>query len=326
MRRSSRTSIGLLILLLAPFLGCLGHRRSEERALLERLKQLEKEEGWRILLHQRGIFYHDIQTASQSPVYLPPAGTYDASYVGMASFSPDGTRITFGENWGKERALIIFDLIERKNEALLTMPYLEGARWSPNGKEIAFQGRLGHSGNYSLYVYRLSDKKLSLLVDSDLMPGEFLSGWGPGGRNIVYQDSEKNIWLIDLKATMRRRLDKGWFPTWSPNGRYIAYGVAAPGDPGYIVYDLETDKKESILARKLAYRSLIWSPDSRYLVYSTVIRGFWAYVVAFLGDEAYGDLYAMDLESKVEVKLERHRGSGEGSIFPTDWAKTTALK
>ncbi len=322
MRRSSRTSIGLLILLLALFLGCLGHRRSEERALLERLKQLEKEEGWRILVHEQGIQYLDIGTASLTRVYMPPPDTMDAGYVGEASFDPEGTKITFGENWGKERALIVFDLIERKNEALLTMPYLHGARWSPNGKEIAFQGRSGHSGNYSLYLYRLSDRQSSLIVEKELRGPGVLSCWRPDGKSIVYEDSEANIWIIDVETRKRKKLDKGWFPTCSPNGRYVAYPAEGAGNPGDVVYDLQTGRKESIVVGKWSLGGFIWSPDSRYLVYSRASRGFWDYVVAFFGDMHYGDLYVMDVESKVEVRVYTHGRT----IYPTDWAKTTALK
>ena len=283
-----------MILLLAPCFGCQSHWSSEQQ-VLERLRQLEKEQGWRILVQSRGVNYLDIATRSLTPVYLAPSNTIDASYVGEASFNPDGTRITFAENWGKERALMVFDLIERKNEPLLTMPYIYGARWSPNGKEIAFQGRSGHSGNYSLYVYRLSDQQLSMIVEKDLRGVGFLSCWGRDGKTIVYEDSEGNIRIIDLQSRKRKKLDKGWEPTWSPNGRYIAYAAEGGGNPGFIIYDLQTDRKESILAGKWILGGLIWSPDSRYLVHTRASRGFWDYVVAFLGETRYGDLYVLDL-------------------------------
>jgi len=314
-----------MMLVLVLCLGCPGQWNSDQRQLEARLKRFEEEEGWRVLVDKLGILYLDIRTASTTPLYLPPADTPDASYVGFASFSPDGTRITFGENWGHERALIVFDLIERKNEALLTMLYLQGARWSPSGKEIAFQGRLQHIGNYSLYTYRLSDKKLSLLVEKDLRPGEPLFSWAPDGKSIVYEDSQGSIWITDLDTRKRRKLGNGWFPTWSPNGRYIAYASVAEKDnqdPGYIVYDLQTGKKESILAGKFAYRSLIWSPDSRYLVGSRASRGFWD-LFGFRAEEPYGDLYVTDLESKVEVRVYSHSG---GSIFPADWARSKPLR
>ncbi len=322
MRSGRAVSIGLVALVLASCLVYVRLPTSDQRNLRARLEQLEKEEGWRVLVGNLGIYCLDIRTASLTPVYVLPESQFNGSYVGMASFSPDGTKITFGQNWGNERALMVYDLIQRRNEAVSTMAYLEGARWSPSGNEIAFRGRPTHTGKCSLYVYRLREKRLSLLVDPDLMPGEFMFSWGPGGEGIVSQDSENNIWIIDLNKKTHRRLDKGWGPTWSPNGRFIAYGLEDAYHKGYIVYDLQTDKKESILAGKLAAGSLVWSPDSRYLVYTGVSGGFWDHMTAFFGETRYGDLYVIDVESKVEVKV---YGKGR-AIFPTDWAKTSALK
>ncbi len=322
MRRITAASISLVILLLVPCFGCQANWRSEQRELLGRLKQLEKEEGWRILVNKEGVQYLDIETASLTPVYLAPRDTMDGSYVGTGSFNPSGTKITFAQNWGHERALIVFDLIERRNEAVLTMPYMNGARWSPDGNEIAFGGRLGHRGNYSLYLYRLSDKKLSLVVENDLPPGGSLLSWGPDGKTIVYADSEGNTCIDHLETGKRNRLGRGLAPTWSPNGRYVAYLAEGEADPGYIIHDLKTGKKDSLLVGKGAVGSLIWSPDSRYLVHTRASRGFGDHVAAFYGETHFGDLFVIDLESKVEVKVYSH----SGTVFPTDWAKTKALK
>ncbi len=324
MRRKTLLIIGLFVLPLALYFGHRGHSwHPAQWKLQARLEQLEEREGWRVLVFHLGIYYLDIRTESLVPLYVLPESQSNGSYVGLGSFSPDGTKITFGQNWGNERALMVYDLSEHRNHVLLTMPNLDQALWSPTGDTIAFAGRASGTGSLCLYIFRVSDKKLSQVVDSSSEPG--VSGgfsWGPGGKSIVYQDGENNIWITDLDKKTREKVDRGWYPTWSPDGRFVAYGVADdPYHKGFVIYDLKTRKKESILAGKLATWGLVWSPDSRYLVHTRVGQGLLDHVNALMGETRFGDVYVIDLQTKAEVRV--YSGN---SVYPTDWGKTGALR
>jgi Tol biopolymer transport system component len=227
---------------------------------------------------------------------------------------------------------MVFDLVERRNDVLLTMPKLDIAQWSPKGHEIAFTGYPAFTDHHNLYVYNLTDKKLSLLIDATVEPSVWSFAWGPTGKSIVYQDSDNDVRIIDLDKKTREKLDKGWSPTWSPNGRFIAYGeedepyrkwfVVHNLQTHYVLYDLRTHKKESILVGKVATGSLVWSPDSRYLVQTRVGQDLLDYVFALMmGETRFGDLYVVDLQTKAEVRV--YSGN---SVYPTDWGKTSVLK
>ena len=229
----------------------------------------------------------------------------------MPSFSPDASEITFKqETEGGGDSLVVLDLKKGTRHVLLKMPYLDGPRWSPDGTGIAFEGQSARSAGLRLYLYTLEGGALSTIVEGQLKGGEMLFSWAPDGKSLVYQDAANNIYVLDLTARQRTRIDSGWFPTWSPNGRYIAYHADGADDPGYDIYDLQTRKRERILRRKYVYRSLVWSPDSRYVIYSADGRG-----------DFYGDLLILDLESKKETRVLRL----EESVYPTDWTRSSQL-
>jgi Tol biopolymer transport system component len=252
----------------------------------------------------------DVTTKSLSSIVTVNSSQENQS-PGMPSFSPDASEITFKEeSEGGGDSLVVLDLKKGTRRVLLKMPYLDGPRWSPDGTGIAFEGRSQTSGDYSLYLYSLNDGKLSTVIEGQLKGGEMLFSWAPDGNRIVFQSAANDIYVADLTARQHTRIDSGWFPTWSPNGRYIAYRADGADDPGYIIYDLKTQKKQQILRGRYVYRSLVWSPDSRCLIYAADGRG-----------DFYGDLLILDLESKKETRVLRL----EESVYPTDWTRSSQL-
>jgi len=270
----------------------------------ERLGRSDPQQGWTVLIYEANqVESLDVSTRKLTPIAIANSSAKTGP-PGMASFSPDGSEITFKQrSEGSGDYLVVFDLKNGTRRLPLKMPYLDGPRWSPDGTGIAFEGRLEASGDYSLYLYTLGDGKTSTILEGQLKGGEMLFSWAPDGKSIIFQSTANDIYVLDLTARQRTRVDRGWFPTWSPNGRYIAYRADGADDPGYTIYDLQTRKSERILRERSVYRSLVWSPDSRYLVYAADGRG-----------EYYGDLFILDLETKKETRLLRH----EQSLYPTD--------
>ena len=252
----------------------------------------------------------DVATKSLSPILIPNSSGGSRS-LGMPSFSPGASEITFKEEAeGGGDSLIVLDLKKRTRRVLLKMPYLDGPRWSPDGTEIAFEGQSTASGDLSLYLFMLEGGTLSTIVEGELKGGEMLFSWAPDGKSLVYQDAANNIFVLRLPTRERTRIDSGWFPTWSPNRRYIAFGADEAGNPGYIIYDLQTGRRERVLRGRHGYRSLVWSPDSRFVIYSADGRG-----------DFYGDVFILDLESKKETRVLRL----EESVYPTDWTRSSQL-
>ncbi len=276
-----------------------------------RLGHAEAKPGGTVLVYKWDrIESFDVTTKSLSSIVTANSSQENQS-PGMPSFSPDASEITFKEEIeGGGDSLVVLDLKKGTRRVLLKMPYLDGPRWSPDSTGIAFEGRSQTSGDYSLYLYSLNDGKLSTVIEGQLKGGEMLFSWGPDGKRIVFQSAANDIYVADLTGRQRTRIDSGWFPTWSPNGRYIAYRADRADDPGYIIYDLQTQKKQQILRGRSVYRSLVWSPDSRCLIYAADGRG-----------EYYGDLLILDLGSKKETRVLRL----EESVYPTDWTRNSQL-
>jgi len=276
---------------------------------LERPGRSDPQQSWTVLIYEA----NQVESLDVSNRKLTPIASADSSArtgpPGMASFSPDGAEITFKEQSevGGDY-LVVLNLKNGTRRLLFKMPYLDGPRWSPDGTGIAFEGRLEASGDYSLYFYTLANEKTSMILEGQLKGGEMLFSWAPDGKTIVFQSTANDIYVLDLATRKRTRVDSGWFPTWSPSGRYLAYRADGADDPGYTVYDLRTRKSERILRERSVYRSLVWSPDSRYLVYAADGRG-----------EYYGDLFILDLETKKETRLLRH----EQSLYPTDSTRSS---
>lgn len=203
---------------------------------------------------------------------------------------------------------------------MLTMPSVDDVKWSPKGSEIALEGRFSGTEKDDLYVYSLADRKTTRIVDRDLRPSTGLFSWAPDGKSIVYEDTHSILWIVDVKTKQRKKLDSGRSPTWSPSGRYLAYEVVDENhkNPGFVIYDLQLQKKQRVLEGQDILSGLIWSPDSQYVIFSRLSRGVLATWVALHGDDYWGDLYVLDLSSGAEIRVYRHGGT----IVPLDWAKT----
>ena len=296
-----RSILGRILLLACLLYACLGSGcglRGWE--LLRRLEQQEKEQGWRILADNTDLCLVDIRTKSLITVYEE---RHDLRYEHMSggSFSPDGTKITFTHR----NALVVFDLVQRREDVLLEMRHLEGARWSPTGEVIAFQGGPDHRGIYNLYFFRLRDKKVSLVVEQEIGPGGSQFAWRRDGKGLVFEDLKRNIWMLDLDTRQRQRLGNGHFPSWSPDGRYIAYGTEQED----FLYDLTTGQKKTIFAGEEVLGALVWSPDSRYVVYAKP-----RFLPRLFG-KISGSLWVTDLQTGTTVPL-----YSEGpNIGPVDW-------
>jgi Tol biopolymer transport system component len=307
--------VGIVIVL--SYSGCMGARSREHRSLIESIRTQEKENGWHVLISGRGISYLDLANSRLQPLYPGPKGPSNSAFIGMASASPSGNKIVFSESAdSRSYSLTIFDLISNARESHFQLPYLRGPRWSKDGTYIAFEGTTVETkGDSNLYLYKPGQNDFSVLVEEDVKSGDFLFCWAPDGKRIVYQSGDQKIRTVDIETKQTKTIDSGQFPTWSPNGRYIAYQNS---NEEYTLYDVDTAQKTRLLKDSSLRRSVVWSPDSRYIVYSKLGGGLWNWVTdAFSVDDTYGDLYAMDIQSRVEALLYRH----SGSVYATDWGK-----
>jgi Tol biopolymer transport system component len=104
--------------------------------------------------------------------------------------------------------------------------------WSPNGREIAFQGINEEDSWADIYIAKISPEgtmsKLRQLTDHPLEEVE--PSWSPDGTEIAFRTNRADgggIYKININSLKETRLTHSLLydaePTWSPDGEQIAY-------------------------------------------------------------------------------------------------------
>ena len=100
--------------------------------------------------------------------------------------------------------------------------------WSPDGEQIAFASQVG--SGYEIFVVPADGSGTPERLTED-SAHNFLPAWSPDGSTIVFQSNRcakgerTDLYAMDADDSNLRRLTKGFAeqPTWSPNGRWLAF-------------------------------------------------------------------------------------------------------
>ena len=160
-----------------------------------------------------------------------------------------------------------------RNGALGAMRY---PSWSPDGKRMVyhknFEGEYGLSPAFSL------DPEFELVSTHAEMPS-----YSPNGEQLAFTDEDRNLVLMNSDGTgVHKILDSGGkvivFPSWSPDGRYIAFAIGGffqrptvPGQLGLIRPD--GSGLRMLTEGKASSGFASWSPDGKRLVYRVMGDG-----------------------------------------------------
>jgi len=151
--------------------------------------------------------------------------------------------------------------------------------WSPDGKSVAFISNM--SGRNNLWTVPADGGWPVQLTISDQRQSS--PAWSPDGKWIAYQsdydgDEQWDIFLVSPKTgkvvnlTQTREIAE-LNPTWSFEGRYLAYEVKPKTSAAYEidVYDMlmRAVKHITTARRRTSENSNpIWSKDGKYIVYT----------------------------------------------------------
>jgi Tol biopolymer transport system component len=156
------------------------------------------------------------------------------------AWSPDGTQIAFASmrNGADTFDIYVMDADGSNVMQLTDHPANDsGPAWSPDGTLVAFASE--RDGNSEIYVIQLDGSGLTNVTND---PGDdFNPAWSPDGTRIAFQssridmrgDAAPSIYIMNKDGSAQQQLFKTSLtgqdlvtassPTWSPDGRYLAF-------------------------------------------------------------------------------------------------------
>jgi Tol biopolymer transport system component len=169
--------------------------------------------------------------------------------------------------------------------------------WSPDGSRIAAFDVANKGDPVAHLVVMDADGANAHLLPTVALPLDTFNksiaasismlrnniAWSPDGSQLVALVSSGQYMLIHTDGT-RPYPFNGLLPTWSPDGRYLAYYVDVPSnqdtsDSGGQVYTIELLDTQTYQTRQLSGlpaldgEALAWSPNGRYLAVSAFQGG-----------------------------------------------------
>ena len=202
---------------------------------------------------------------------------------GAPVVSPDGTKILF-TRLDPDRGMSQIFVMNADGSRVRRISRNEGEAycsptWSPDGKRIAFVTRdqcTGSSKRIALYVMN-ADGSAERKVAAGVGWG---SDWSPGSEKIAYDtwdvDHGESIYVLDLRSGVRDRLAEGASPSWSPDGRRLAFARDAdtrvsqsPFDDLFVINaDGSGEQRVAHLEdRATNVGTIDWAPSGSWLIF-----------------------------------------------------------
>jgi len=238
----------------------------------------------RRIAFQRAKFKGDVTLSNTSDICVIDLETGEVQqltdndlYEGHPSWSPDGRQIAFEAStdllWGRTQ-IYIMDA-DGGNVRQLTSGFGEAREpaWSPDGSRIAFVAAPTSGeplvGPYHLYVVKPEDGAPQQLTSGS--GDNWSPAWSPDGKTLVVSRLHPDaLVLVRADGSGERVIMKGFtvYPTWSPDGQWIALCLGRPWNK---LFTIRADGTEMKPLFEFEMDSSVgqpdWSPDSAYVVF-----------------------------------------------------------
>ncbi|MFZ5623730.1 MAG: amidohydrolase family protein [Gemmatimonadota bacterium] len=259
--------------------------------------------------YQLGVY--DRKTGTQTTM----SSRYGSGF--RPALSPDGKYLVYGTRHDNKTGLRIRDLgtgeerwlawpVQRDDqESRATMDVLPGYSFTPDSKSVV----VSYGGEiWRVPVDGSAPQKIPFTVDADVPVGPEVKFEyrvadtptltvrqirdavpSPDGKRVAFTALDR-LYVVDLpNGTPRRLTDRQegeYYPTWSPNGQWIAY-VAWTAAGGHIMKATATGsaKPQQLTRIPAYYQTPAWAPDGRRIVaIRAAARDFNEAIGPFVGD------------------------------------------
>jgi Tol biopolymer transport system component len=194
----------------------------------------------------------------------------DAGRIPTApGWSPDGSRIVFSRSRGEPTGPDVWTMAADGSDARLLAgtPHADLLpSFSPDGTRVAFVAHA--TTRFLLEVVNVDGSGPRVLFDA---PFTFTFDWSPDSRRIVVAHERGVLSIVHVDSGRIERLPtvSGYWPSWSPDGKLIAFGrLGNPIAGGRVSVVAPDGSGLRELSTQATAEQPAWSPDSRNLAFT----------------------------------------------------------
>ena len=248
-----------------------------------------------------GINGTTIQAANSSGECRTLVTAPKGAHLNSPAFSPDGDKIAYTQFAGGVSKLMVSGAQVGTSEDVFPFPvaWLPGDKllYTADGKikissanasstiDIPFEAQFAlHRPSYQLKPFDpepTEPKQVMGIVSPAL---------SPDGKRVVFE-ALNQLWLMDIGGKPKALTNDSFYkedPSWSPDGKRLAYSSDKAGFENLYVLNLDTNEEKRVIpSSEMAEVSSAWSPDGKMLAFQ---------------DQA-GATYVLDLDSGKQRKV-----------------------
>ncbi|HXI20481.1 MAG TPA: hypothetical protein VNH46_05325, partial [Gemmatimonadales bacterium] len=192
-----------------------------------------------------------------------------AKYIEDYALSPDGQRVVFVARG--DVFTVPAEHGPTRNLTASSNAHDKGARWSPDGRKIAFISDM--SGEEELYLIDQdgSGKPERLTTNGDMM--RYPPEWSPDGKRLAFADKAGRLWVLtlaDRKLTQVAHDSGGRVrdQAWSPDGRWLAFSLShATGYRSLFIWGVGDPAPHQVTDALTNSFEPVFDPEGNYLYF-----------------------------------------------------------
>ena len=197
----------------------------------------------------------------------------------------------FGQNEMQITIEFTIDLVQETTHPTIQLsPVI-----SPDNRWLAYA--TSRNGNFDIYILSLTDGSLSQITThraDDMFPC-----WAPDGKSLAFvsqrKDAAGDIWIVNLRQKkgiisvksppqqLTTYLGFDGYPTFSPNGEYLAFVSDRTGHDNIWLHEIKTHKEYQLTFNGGTHPS--WNPSGELLVFTSFRNN----------SKGHGDIYVLDV-------------------------------